>query len=168
MRARHLAPSLCCAALAALAWADPAGAEGSAADAELARAVAVYVITLDQAERVARCMDELGSWAQRNPAEVRRINKRLGIGAPLSRTLQVMESEPALQERILRHDSTARDLLLLPLALFAAQGWTEGGSPADESQAVNQANVRFLAEHREAMAHLFERYDQNQKALAAR
>jgi len=156
---------LCSAALAALLWARPAGAE---ADEELARAVAGYVITLDQAERVAHCMDELGGWAKRNPAEVKRINRKLGSGAPLFRTVQVMEGEPALQERVLRHGTSARDLLLLPLALFAAQGWTEGATPADGPQAVNQANVRFLAEHREAMAHLFERYDENQRALAAR
>jgi len=144
-------------------------AAGETTDGELARAVAEYVITLDQAERVAHCMDELGSWALRNPAEVKRINRKLGIGAPLSRTLQVMDGESALQERIQRHGTTARDLLLLPLALFAAQGWTtEGAAAGDGPQAVSLANVRFLAEHREAMAHLFERYDENQKALAAR
>ena len=145
----------------------PARAEPGA-DAELARAVAGYVLTLDQAERVARCMDELGAWAQKNPGEVRRINRRLAVGAPLSRTVQVMESEPALQERIARHGTTARDLLLLPLALFAVQGWTEGATAGDGLPAVSQANVRFLAEHREAVAHLFERYDENQKALSAR
>ncbi|MBI5067534.1 MAG: hypothetical protein HZB56_04785 [Deltaproteobacteria bacterium] len=168
MLARHAFACLRGAALACLLWAPAARAEGAATDAELSRAVAGYVITLDQAERVAHCMDELGSWAQKNPAEVRRINRKLGASAPLSRTLQVMEAEPALQERIQRHGTSARDLLLLPLALFAAQGWTEGPMAGEASQAVHPANVRFVAEHREAMAHLFARYEQNQKALAVR
>jgi hypothetical protein len=166
--ARSAARRLAGAALACLAWASSALAEGSASDGELSGAVAGYVITLDQAERVAHCMDELGAWAKKNPAEVRRINRKLGAGAPLSRTLLVMETEPALQERIQRHGTSARDLLLLPLALFAAQGWTEGASAGEASQAVHPANVRFVVEHREAVAHLFARYDENQKALAAR
>lgn len=167
MLARPAACRLVGAALACLAWVPAARAEGTT-DAELSRAVAAYVITLDQAERVAHCMDELGTWAQKNPAEVRRINRKVGAGAPLSRTVQVMEAEPALQERLQRHGTSARDLLLLPLALFAAQGWTEGASAGEASQAVHPANVRFVAEHREAMAHLFARYEENQKALAVR
>ncbi len=168
MLARHASSRLRGAALACLLWAPVAAAEGTATDAELSRAVAGYVVTLDQAERVARCMDELGTWAQRNRAEVRRINRKLGAGAPLSRTLQVMEAEPVLQEHLQRHGTSARDLLLLPLALFAAQGWTEGATSGEASLAVHPANVRFVAEHREAMAHLFARYDENQKALAER
>jgi len=162
-----LAAYLCAAAPPAVPGAPTPG-EPAHLDPELARALAGYVITLDQAERVARCMDELGSWAQKNTAEVRRINRKVGQGAAFAWTLQVMESEPVLQERIQRHGTTARDLLLLPLALFAAQGWTEGATGGDGVPIAHLANVRFLAEHREAMAHLFERYDENQKALAVR
>lgn len=158
---------LCALIVLILLWSAPVRA-GAPADEELSRAVAAYEITLDRAERVARCMDDLGAWALRNPAEVKRINRKVGQGAPLGRTLQVMEAEPALQERIARHGTTARDLVLLPLALFAAQGWTEGSSPGGTPPAVNLVNVRFLAEHREAVAHLFEHYDENQQALAVR
>ena len=44
--------------------------------------------------------------------------------------------------------------------------WVATGG--DGASAAHLANVRLLAEHREALAHLFERYDENRKALALR
>jgi hypothetical protein len=115
---------------------------------EFTQAVARYELKLPKLEAYGAVMAGVAAWAEANPAKADALRARAPKGpSSFKQAIAQIEAEPAIAEQLKKHQLSARDFALIPMAVLQAQiaalGEAQGRTfPADRINPQNTALVR--------------------------
>jgi hypothetical protein len=115
---------------------------------EFTQAVAQYELTLPKLESYGAVLAGVAAWAEANPTKAAALRARAPKGpSTFKQAIAQIEAEPAIAEQLKKHQLTARDFALIPMAAMQAQiaalGEAQGRTfPADRINPKNTALVR--------------------------
>lgn len=112
---------------------------------EMTRLIVSYDLSLAKAEQVAAFYDDFAAWARTHARERKKLAAD-SKSASLEKTMALFEATPPIKALLDTHRLAARDVLLLPLALYSSQSvdYAEQRGVKMPAEAVNRANVTLV------------------------